>query len=153
MSGGAATFTDKLNSVRIESVKASAPLTAAQAQRVELPKLAQAVKGFQAGTVSSVSRSGGRAVRITYLATAQRNDVTGRIGQDAVERYVFFHGGKDVVLAVGPEGRRQRRSVADDQRLCDVDAMSRPARRRADSSASTMRETTRRSRSRVSRSR
>ena len=50
VSGGAATFTDKLNSVRIESVKASAPLTAAQAQRVELPKLAQAVKGFQAGT-------------------------------------------------------------------------------------------------------
>jgi hypothetical protein len=105
VSGGAATFTDKLNSVRIESVNASAPLTAVQAQRVELPKLARAVNGFRAGTVSSVSRSGGRAVRITYLATAQQNDVTGKTGQDAVERYVFFHGGKDVVLTLsGPKG-------------------------------------------------
>ncbi len=104
-SGGAVTFTDKLNAVRIERVNAGAPLTPGQAQRVVLPKLAHTVKGFQAGTVNSVSRSGANAVRITYLATAKQNGVTGKTGQDAVERYVFFHKGHDVVLTLsGPKG-------------------------------------------------
>jgi len=70
-----------------------------------VPQLAHTVKGFQAGTVSSVSRSGSSAVRITYLATAKQNGVTGKTGQDAVERYVFFHKGQDVVLTLsGPKG-------------------------------------------------
>jgi hypothetical protein len=103
--GGAVTFTDKLNAIRMQSAKASAPLTVARARSVELPALAKTVKGFRPGTVSSVSRSAGRAIRMTYLADGAPNAVTGKVGRDAVERYVFFHGGRQVVLTLsGPRG-------------------------------------------------
>jgi hypothetical protein len=103
--GGAVTFTDKLNAIRIERTPAQAPPSAGQAQRVDLPKLARSVKGFQAGSVSTVSRHAGSAVRITYLADAPANPVTGKAGKDAVERYVFFHRGQDVILTLwGPKG-------------------------------------------------
>ncbi len=103
--GGAVTFTDKLNAIRIERQAAQASLSSGQAKRVELPKLARSVKGFQAGSVSTVSRKAGSAVRITYLADARPNPVTGKAGQNAVERYVFFHRGQDVILTLsGPKG-------------------------------------------------
>src|SRR3954451_23507459 len=44
-SGGAVTFTDKLNSIRMESTSGARPTAAAA--RSELPQLAQTVKGFQ----------------------------------------------------------------------------------------------------------
>jgi len=103
--GRAVTFTDKLNAIRVETVPAKAPLTVKQARRVELPKLARTVKGFQAGSVSSVTRNAGPAVRIAYLADARTDPVTGKSATDAVERYVFFHNGKDLVLTLsGPKG-------------------------------------------------
>jgi hypothetical protein len=103
--GGAVTFTDKLNAIRVETMAAKAPPTVRHAKQTELPKLARSVKGFQPGTVSAVARPAGTAVRITYLATAKPNSVTGKSGQDAVERYVFFHRGHDVVLTLsGPKG-------------------------------------------------
>jgi hypothetical protein len=103
--GGAVVFSDKLNAIRIESHKASAPLTVASARRGEVARLSQTVKGFQGGKVSTVTRKAGPAVRMTYLATAAANPVTGKAGTDAVERYVFFHNGRDVVLTLsGPKG-------------------------------------------------
>jgi hypothetical protein len=103
--GGAVTFTDKLNAVRIETAKAQAPLTVRDARQTELPKLAASVKGFKPGKVSTVARPAGTAVRITYLAAARPNAVTGKAGVDAVERYVFFHNGHDAVLTLsGPRG-------------------------------------------------
>jgi hypothetical protein len=104
-SGGAVVFTDKLNAIRIESTAAGGPLSAAQAKRVELPKLGRSVKGFQAGSVTTVRRNAGTAVEVKYLADAAPNAVTGKAGQDAVERYVFFHRGQRVVLTLsGPKG-------------------------------------------------
>src|SRR3954471_5285300 len=44
--GGAVVFTDKLNTVRMESVAAHGPLSAAQAKTTLLAKLASTVKGF-----------------------------------------------------------------------------------------------------------
>jgi hypothetical protein len=103
--GGATVFTDKLNSVRVETAKAGTPLTVRDAKQTLVPKLAGSVKGFQRGTVSTVARRAGTAVRITYLATAKPNPVTGKTGQDAVERYLFFHNGRDVILTLsGPKG-------------------------------------------------
>jgi hypothetical protein len=99
------TFTDKLNSIRMETLKASGPLSAAQARSSELPKLAKAVKGFSGAKVSTVSRTAGQATRITYLADSAADPVTGKVRRNAVERYVFFHGGRDVVLTLsGPAG-------------------------------------------------
>ena len=103
--GGAVTFTDKLNAVRVETAPAHAPLTVRGARQTELPKLGASVKGFQHGAVSTVARNAGTAVRFTYLAAARPNPVTGKTGQDAVERYVFFHNGNDLVLTLsGPKG-------------------------------------------------
>jgi hypothetical protein len=103
--GGAVVFTDKLNAIRIESHAAAAALTAKTARSSEVTRLAGSVKGFQPGTVSTVTRKAGPAVRITYLASASANPVTGKAGTDAVERYAFFHQGRDVVLTLsGPKG-------------------------------------------------
>jgi hypothetical protein len=104
-SRGAVVFTDKLNAIRIESRGAAAPLTAKAARSVEVARLAGSVKGFRPGKVSTVTRRAGTAVRITYLASAPANPVTGKPGIDAVERYLFFHNGKDVILTLsGPKG-------------------------------------------------
>jgi hypothetical protein len=103
--GGAVTFTDKLNSITMETLKASGPLSAVQARSSELPKLAKAVNGFSGAKVSTVSRTAGQATRITYLADSAADPVTGKVRRNAVERYVFFHGGRDVVLTLsGPNG-------------------------------------------------
>ena len=103
--GGAVTFTDKLNTIRVETKTAQAPLTARDARQTEVPKLASSVSGFRPGKVSTVARKAGTAVRITYLAKAKPDPVTGKTGVDAVERYVFFHNGKDVILTLsGPKG-------------------------------------------------
>jgi hypothetical protein len=102
---GAITFTDKLNAIRIERVPAQTALTVREARQTDVPKLAAAVKGFKAGSVGTVGRSAGTAIRINYLAAAKPNPVTGKTGQDAVERYVFFHRGQDVILTLsGPKG-------------------------------------------------
>jgi hypothetical protein len=99
------TFTDKLNAIRIETQAAKVPLTARDARQTELPKLASSVSGFRPGTVTTVGRKAGTGVRITYVAKARPDPVTGKAGQDAVERYVFFHHGKDVILTLsGPKG-------------------------------------------------
>src|SRR3954452_721431 len=103
--GSAVAFTDKLNTIRIESRTATAPLTVQKARSGELSTLAHSVKGFKAGKVSTVSRKGGTAVRITYLASSPADPVTGKTVTDAVERYVFFHNGRAVVLTLsGPKG-------------------------------------------------
>jgi hypothetical protein len=85
---GAVTFTDKLNSVRIESQAAGA-----------------AARKPAGATRTTVSRPAGRADRITYIARSAPDAVTGRRVTDAVERYVFTHGGRAVVLTLsGPKG-------------------------------------------------
>lgn len=103
--GGAVTFTDKLNAIRIESRSATAAPTVASARADLLPAIAKQVPGYQAGDVTSVSRAAGTAVRITYLAQSPTDPVTGKSGVDAVERYVFFHNGREVALTLsGPKG-------------------------------------------------
>jgi hypothetical protein len=103
--GGVTTFTDKLNSVQMQTVPAAVALTAREARTREVPRLARSVPGFRAKTVSAVTRTAGPAVRIAYEARSPVDPVTGRSHTDAVERYVFFHRGRDVVLTLsGPKG-------------------------------------------------
>jgi len=88
-SGKAVTFSDKLNSVTMEAVPAGTKLRSGQAQR----------KG------RAVQRKAGKAELVTYIAPAKPNPVTGKSGEDAVERYVFHRSGEDVVLTLrGPKG-------------------------------------------------
>ena len=103
--GGAVTFTDKLNAIRLETGAAASPVTVASVTARDLPKLERTVPGYRAGDVTSVSRSAGTAVRVTYLADSPADAVTGKSHTDAVERYVFVHGGRTAVLTLsGPQG-------------------------------------------------
>lgn len=98
-------FTDKLNAVRVEVVPARSALGLAQARAQEVPRLARTIAGFQRPRVELVRRPAGTAVRISYLATAAPDPVTGKRRVDAVERYVFFHEGRRVVLTLSsPRG-------------------------------------------------
>jgi hypothetical protein len=97
--GGAVTFTDKLNAIRVETVKAAAAPTVRDVARAERARVGATAR------VSTVRRRAGTAIRTTYLAAAKANAVTGKAGRDAVERYVFFHAGTDLVLTLsGPKG-------------------------------------------------
>jgi hypothetical protein len=99
------TFTDKLNTITMESRSAQGALTAQQARSAEVPKLAQANKGFQLGSVSTVHRKSGDAVRIAYTAAGTPNAVTGKAVTTAVERYTFFHNGRQLLLTLSaPKG-------------------------------------------------
>jgi hypothetical protein len=81
--GGATTFTDKLNSIRLEGGRPAA----------------------HAGQASTVKRTAGSAQRLTYTTTSAPNPVTGKTQTDAVERYVFTRGGRTAVLTLtGPKG-------------------------------------------------
>ena len=88
---GAVTFTDKLNSIRMEAGPRSAASKA--------PAGAQAVK------VSTVRRTAGTATEVAYLARSKPDAVTGKTRTNAVERYTFARRGRAVVLTLsGPKG-------------------------------------------------
>jgi hypothetical protein len=94
--GGAVTFTDKLNAIRMEELTAKGTSVTALARSAEHAK---------SGKVSIVKRNAGPAVRITYLAPGRPDPVTGKTRTDAVERYAFVHRGQQVVLTLsGPKG-------------------------------------------------
>jgi hypothetical protein len=85
--GGAVTFTDKLNSVRMETVARIAPIRATGSK------------------ASKVKRSAGTAIRTRYVAKSTPDPVTGKVRLNDVERYVFRHAGSNVVLTLsGPKG-------------------------------------------------
>jgi hypothetical protein len=99
------TFTDKLNSITIEQRKAAGAVTVAQAKQADVPALAKSVEGFRLKSVATLQRKAGPVVRISYLAVAKKNPVTGKGGTDAVERYLFVKSGKELVLTLsGPKG-------------------------------------------------
>ncbi|MEA2300515.1 MAG: hypothetical protein QOE44_1050 [Solirubrobacteraceae bacterium] len=103
--GGITSFTDKLNRIEMQERPAAGGLTAAQARRTLVPALAKSVPGFAAPTVSMVTRTAGPAIRIAYTASAPADPVTGKSHTDTVERYVFFHRGRSVVLTLSaPRG-------------------------------------------------
>src|SRR3954451_5658862 len=103
--GGAVSFTDKLNTVRLEAASARSLPSLAAVRRTVLPQLAHSETGYKGATVSRVRRTAGPAVRITYVARSKADPVTGRTRLDAVERYLFVHRGREAVLTLsGPTG-------------------------------------------------
>lgn len=102
---GAVSFTDKLNTVRIESKAAAAAPTVDSARRDELPAIQSSAANYQAGIVTALNRKAGTAVLITYKADAAADPVTGKVVHDAIERYEFWRNGTEVVLTLsGPDG-------------------------------------------------
>ncbi len=103
--GGAVTFTDKLNSIRIEQIRAAGRPSVASTRSEEVPQLSATIPGFAGPSVSELARQAGPAVLLSYRAKAAPDPVTAKTTTDAVERYTFFHKGERVVLTLsGPVG-------------------------------------------------
>lgn len=104
-SGTAVSFTDKLNTIRVETAPVAAKPTVASATASELPKIAQTASHYKAGTVSLVSRTSGPAVLVTYEETSTPNPVTGKTIRLSVERYEFWANGTEAIVTLsGPVG-------------------------------------------------
>ena len=103
--GAAIVFTDKFNSVRIESRPLAAAPDVASVRARDVPALQRSAPGFALGDVQTVLRMSGSAVLLTYTATSAASAVTGKSVTEAVERYAFWRGGTEVVLTLaGPQG-------------------------------------------------
>jgi hypothetical protein len=99
------TFTDKLNSVRLETVATPTAPTLASVTNSDLPPIRAASSHFEAGTVKVVTRRGGSAVLATYRADAPPNPVTGKVVHDDVERYAFWQNGTALIITLScPQG-------------------------------------------------
>lgn len=105
MEGAATVFTDKLNTVRIEAVPRPQAPTVDSVRVGELPGLAASTPGFAPGEISSVTRSAGPGVLVTYQARSAPDPVTGKSADNAVEHYEFWNNGQQVTLTLsGPVG-------------------------------------------------
>jgi hypothetical protein len=103
--GGVVTFTDKLNSVRLETVAAATAPTVASVTDRDLPPTRATAAHYEPGVVKMVTRRSGPAVLATYRADAPPDPVTGKVVHDAVERYAFWSNGTAVVVTLsGPQG-------------------------------------------------
>lgn len=102
--GKATTFTDKLNTIAIESQPAKAAPTPATAKSQFVPLAQKASKGFVLQKIDTLTRPAGKVVRIVYQAESKPDPVTGKTRPDVVEEYLFFHNGKLIVLTLtGPK--------------------------------------------------
>ena len=115
--GAATTFTDKYNTIRIETVAAASAPTAATVTSTDLAIIAASTKGYAAGKVSTVTRTAGQAVLAAYQADAPANAVTTKSVRLDVERYVFWRNGKAAIItlssAVGSDNVDPWRTVTD----------------------------------------
>jgi len=97
--GGVVTFTDKFNSIRIESEPQDTAPTVQSVRANDVPAL-ESQPGFKIGTISSVTRKAGTAIRVLYSIDSEPNAVTGKSNTLSVERYKFWKGGTAVILTL-----------------------------------------------------
>lgn len=103
MDGNAFVFTDKLNSVRMETMPAATAPTVDSARANEIPPIQAAGRRFSLQNVAMAHRKAGDAVLITYKADSPVDPVTNKVVPDAVERYEFWHAGTEAVVTLsGP---------------------------------------------------
>jgi hypothetical protein len=100
-----ASFTDKLNSVRIERAAVTTAPTVGSARSDDVPTIEAATDGFRLRSVHVVHRPAGDAVLLKYRARGTPDAVTGkRIVQD-VERYELWRNGTLATITLtSPKG-------------------------------------------------
>lgn len=104
-SGPETTFTDKFNSVHLQSQLVPAVPDVGSVKANEVPRLQGSTPGFVLGDATVVHRPAGSAILLTYQATSAPNPVTGKSVTEAVERYEFWRAGRAAVLTLsGPKG-------------------------------------------------
>jgi hypothetical protein len=100
-----ATFTDNLNTIRLDATPAASPPDVNSVRTGEVSVLGAANPGFQLQAVATVQRPAGTAVLVTYLDDGPANAVTGKRDRQAVQRYEFWRNGNRVTLTlVSPVG-------------------------------------------------
>jgi hypothetical protein len=97
--GTTVTFTDKLNTVRVDA-KPGNPVTLAGAKKTDVPALAASTRAFKLTNVTQVALPAGPAVLISYQANSDPNPVTGKQYRLDVVRYELFHAGKRTTLTL-----------------------------------------------------
>ena len=103
--GDAVSFTDKLNTIRVESSTSPTAPTTDSVTADDLPAIASSTPAYAPGEVTTVTRKAGDAVLATYQGDSAADPVTGKVVHDAFERYTFWHDGTTVVLTLsGPVG-------------------------------------------------
>ena len=103
--GAATIFTDKLNTVRIETRLTAAAPNTESVSVYELPVIASSTPDYRGGTVTAVQRNAGPVMLITYQGSSPPNSVNGKTQTDAFERYEYWHAGQEVILTLsGPVG-------------------------------------------------
>jgi hypothetical protein len=103
--GEATTFTDKLNTIRVELKPSPAPPSVQSAQAQDVPAIAAKSRCFEVPKVSTVQRRSGPAVLITYRADSAPDPVTGKVIHDDVEQYQFWKAGTEAVITLSsPQG-------------------------------------------------
>jgi hypothetical protein len=102
---GVVTFTDKYNSIRLESSTGTSAPTVDSVRATEVPTLSSSITGFEIGDVTAVTRPAGDGVLVTYKANSAPNPVTGKSALLDVERYEFWHNGTKAILTLsGAQG-------------------------------------------------
>jgi hypothetical protein len=105
VSAGVITFTDKLNSVRVETTDATDAPNVQSVQQHEVPGIESSGRNVRTTKVTSVVRKAGPAVLITYGADSDPDPVTGKVVRNDVQRYEFWKGGTEAILTLsGPQG-------------------------------------------------
>ncbi|MEP7192229.1 MAG: hypothetical protein ABI903_05130 [Actinomycetota bacterium] len=119
--GGATSFTDKLNKIEMAAAAAPTQPTVASVNSTDVSSLKATVAKFAMGKVSVVVRAGGSAILLTYQGDSAPDQVTGKVVRDAFERYTFYQAGKRVDLTLsGPinaDNVDPWRTVSDSLRL------------------------------------
>ncbi len=93
------TFTDKFNSIGVKSENRATAPTIDSIQSSGLTDV-ESDPTFKLGSVTKVKTGGGVAIRVTYEIGSAPNRVTKQSALLAVERYVYFANGHQVVVTL-----------------------------------------------------
>lgn len=104
-SGAKVRFTDKLNGVFVDSLKASSAPTVASARSTDVARLSRSVPAFKLVRVEKANLPSGPGVRIVFRRNSDPDQVTGKVYRDEVEEYIAFASGRIVRMDLyGPVG-------------------------------------------------
>ncbi len=115
--GAATVFSDKFNTVRIETVAMAVAPTVASVTSGEVPAIASSATGYKAGKVVAATRKSGPVIVSTYQMTSAPNAVTSKTVTLDVERYEFWKNGTVAIVtlssAAGSDNVDPWRAVTD----------------------------------------
>lgn len=98
-------FTDKLNGVTVDSLKAAAAPTVASARSADVTRLQKSVPAFELRKISAVTLPAGQGVHIVFRRNSEPDQVTGKVFRDEVEEYAVYSNGRLVRMDLyGPVG-------------------------------------------------